>query len=806
MKKKVLFIVPVLFGLFLASCGTEQENTNSNGGGSEGSSTTSENSSSGSSSSSSSSSSDNSTSSSSSSSSETIQYTITFKDEEDHLLESKKWDEGSIPSYTYRKNDTEEWDYTVLGWSNSLGGEVIELPIVSEDATYWAVVNKEKQQYTISFFNENGTQIKSDVLEYGAQPSCDYRGPEDTSEWDYTFVGWSTSKGGSALTSIPTVRGDANYYAVVSSNKQKYNVSFYNEEGTLLNKVNYSYGDTPSYTYTKTDTQEWKYVMHGWSKTLGGEALTSLPKVTADAEYYAVVTKTKQKYTITFDSRGGNTVSSITAEYGSSVEEPSKPTKDNYKFVAWSYDTDGAQKVTWPLTLKKNEKLYANWNEVVDIKAYLQSLMAIMNQDPYGYIPDTMKPDNSSNHVTNPDELNYNFENFTDVSSIKYGGFGEQWHMVIENIKESERFYSVISLSETVINSSVVLFNNYLDNNPGSTASHTLNEAEYTASIEYKSGVLKYTIQLKSSINIPLFGEVNPLIQMTYDISTKEKAALVELNENNAMRYVVSNDSYTFALMYGVTAVNRKAYFTVSKDDNDEVTGHIYEFVQFKDKDMVPSCADFYIDDEYTSVVGNKASGMPGFTGYINELYKTNVGKLLGYEVRESFTKWGISATYYTLWFNLNNITGINNVKAIKNDESSFGLGANNNHDIYLNNSDSIFEPTYNKKAFVSTSRKYDVEIRKQYFYGYSEGKLVEYETEIPMMFIQADHDGYTNYTDFHKDILSKSGIDANVNLSSTYVSKIEADHASLIDVFARNKDNITGDYIGTFIDPLDIE
>ena len=53
----------------------------------------------------------------------------------------------------------------------------------------------------------------------------------------------------------------------------------------------------------------------------------------------------------------------------------------------------------------------------------------------------------------------------------------------------------------------------------------------------------------------------------------------------------------------------------------------------------MPACADFYIDDEYTSVVGNKASGIVGFAGYINELYETQEGKLLGYKVRETFEK-----------------------------------------------------------------------------------------------------------------------------------------------------------------------
>lgn len=579
---------------------------------------------------------------------------------------------------------------------------------------------------------------------------------------------------------------------------QQFTITFKDEEDKVLESKKWDKGAKPSYSYTKQDTQEWDYTVEGWSSSLGGEVI-EIPVVSADATYWAVVNKVKQKYTITFESNGGTSVSAITEDYGASISEPIEPTKDDYKFVAWSYDTDSKQKVTWPLTLTKDEKLYANWNEVINIKSYLKTLMDAVKHDPNSYIPDAMKSSNSNNHVTAA-QVNYDFTNFTNVSDIKYGGFGEQWRMVIDNIAESERFYSILSLGEAAINASVALFNNYLDNNPGDTATHTLKETAYTAKLDFSKNVLSYTIQYKTNFNIPLFGEVLPQIDMTYNISTLEKAVRIQLSENNAMRYVVTDNSYVFALEYGLSAVSRKAYLQLNRKEDESIEGHIYEYIQYKDKDLMPACADFYINDTYVSVVGNKASGMPGFTGYINELYKASEGKLLGYEVRETFTKWGVEATYHTLWFNLNNITGINNVKAIKNEESTFGLGANNNHDIYLNNSSSIFEPTYNTKLVVKTSRKYDVELRKQYFYGYNEGKLAEYEVQIPMMFIQADHDGYTNFSDFPSDIKSKSGITASVNLSKTYLDRIQSDYAKLIDIFIAHKDSVTGEAITTYI------
>lgn len=428
-------------------------------------------------------------------------------------------------------------------------------------------------------------------------------------------------------------------------------------------------------------------------------------------------------------------------------------------------------------------------NEVtVDIKGFFTSLLDSLTNDPYSFIPDSMRPEEATKVAES--SVTYDFTNFTNVSSIKYGGYGEQWHMVIENIKESQRFYNITTLGTDVLTASRTLVSTFLDEYYGDTVSKTFNDGEsrFYSKIFFDGTTLKYNIQFLTGLTIPFFGTVTPQIDMEYVVEDNIKSARIQLSENNAMKYISSPDSYTFGLEYGVEQVSRKSYFTISKDENDAVEGHIYEYVQFKDKDLVPACADFYIDEDYASVVGNKASGMIGFDGYINELYLTDQGKLLGYEIKETKSL----VTYNTLWFNLNNISNITNVKAIKKESA----GDKNPHEIYLNNSASIFEPKYNTKLGVKTSRKYDVELRKQYFYGIVDGNVVEYETSIPMMFIQAGE----NFDTFESDILNTNGIAACVTLSNTYITKIEDDYATLIDTFIGNKDDMPSSSIVEFI------
>ena len=781
MNKKFLVFVPILLGVSLTACATNDVPSDSSSSSASSSSSTSSSDTSTSASSTDTSTTDTSLSTTDTTTTVTNQYTITFKDENGDLLESKKWDVGTTPSYSYSKTDTAEWDYTFEGWSLSLDGEVITIPSCSADATYFAVVSKVKKTYQIKFFDEKGTLIQTDTLEYGAQPACSYTGPTDTLEWNYTFRGWSTTRyGGMVLPSIPTVSGNANYYARVESNVQTYSITFAENNGYVLHKADYPYGSTPSYTYETSSSAEWEYTFLGWATTPNGTPLASLPAVSGEATYYAQVNQVKKQYTITFHSNGGSSVASITKDYGTQVNEPTKPSKDGYRFVGWTTDTAGQNAVSWPYTINKNIDMYAQWNEKVDIKGYFKILMDVMDQDPYSYIPDAMRPENEDNHVTSSD-VNYNFENFTNVSSIKYGGHGEQWHMVLNNIKESERFYNVLTIGEAAITSSVLLFNNYLDNNPDDTASHSLNETTYTASLDFHNSLLTYSIQYKTNLTIPFFGDVMPQVDMSYNLTTLEKTVRINLTENNAMKYVVTPNEYKFGIEYGVESVSRVGYFNISKDeDTNKVTGHISEFVQYKDKDLVPACADFYIDDEYVTAVGNKASGLVGFTNYISELYRTKSGKMLGYEIQETLSK----ITYNTLWFNLNNITGINNVKHL---DDKF----------YVNNSaDEFVAKKVGGPSLKTGSRRYDIEERLQYFYGKDGDDLVEYETSIPMMFVQEEQ-----LSTFSADVNEKNSyLNVAINLSSTYLTKIEDDYDNLVPTFIENKDSITSEIIEDFI------
>ena len=78
--------------------------------------------------------------------------------------------------------------------------------------------------------------------------------------------------------------------------------------------------------------------------------------------------KVETTYTITFDSRGGSEVKSITAEAGAKIEAPTAPTKEGYIFGGWYESSDNGTTLSetpfeFTYMPARVFTLYAKWGE-----------------------------------------------------------------------------------------------------------------------------------------------------------------------------------------------------------------------------------------------------------------------------------------------------------------------------------------------------------------------------------------------------------------------------------------------------------
>ena len=134
-------------------------------------------------------------------------HTVTW--EAGDVTKTSVWLHGAVPSYDgtpYRSSDGSN-SYTFRGWAASPDGEALEnLPAVTADVTYYALFQATERKYAVAWDIDGA--VRTEYYSYGATPV--YPGESDparasTTEYDFTFTGWSPA--------IGEVTADVTYYA-----------------------------------------------------------------------------------------------------------------------------------------------------------------------------------------------------------------------------------------------------------------------------------------------------------------------------------------------------------------------------------------------------------------------------------------------------------------------------------------------------------------------------------------------------------------------------------------------------------------
>ncbi|MBU5256650.1 InlB B-repeat-containing protein [Tissierella praeacuta] len=74
-------------------------------------------------------------------------------------------------------------------------------------------------------------------------------------------------------------------------------------------------------------------------------------------------TEEKRKYTINFNTNGGNAMPSIEVEEGQKLIKPTDPTKEGHKFIGWYEDSNLTKEFSFATPITKDITLYAKWEE-----------------------------------------------------------------------------------------------------------------------------------------------------------------------------------------------------------------------------------------------------------------------------------------------------------------------------------------------------------------------------------------------------------------------------------------------------------
>ncbi|MCI6123510.1 MAG: InlB B-repeat-containing protein [Christensenellaceae bacterium] len=227
---------------------------------------------------------------------------------------------NKLPSYGENnptKAATAEYKYEFIGWDP-------ELKPATEDATYTAKFREEPIIYTITW-NVDGTGT-DDSFAYGAEITA----PAAPTKEGYTFTGWMIAEG----EMLPETMPAKNIVATAQWAKNKYKLTF-EAEGYGGEPDDVEWGTT---IHAPASVSKEGHTLEGWYYTDGEEEkkfdfeADKMPMhdLTLTAKW------TINQYTITFDTDGGNTIDSITLDYGTAITAPEAPTKDGYTFKEWS--------------------------------------------------------------------------------------------------------------------------------------------------------------------------------------------------------------------------------------------------------------------------------------------------------------------------------------------------------------------------------------------------------------------------------------------------------------------------------------
>ena len=139
-------------------------------------------------------------------------------------------------------------------------------------------------------------------------------------------------------------------------------------------EVTDKFGYSTVYTATITITPKANYTVKGIAENgytvSGAQTVTNeADSATITAVYAATGSKSSggsgstKRYTVSFNTNGGNKITSQTVAKNNSVKEPTAPIKENFEFAGWYTDKELTTKYNFTEKVTKSFTLYAKWTE-----------------------------------------------------------------------------------------------------------------------------------------------------------------------------------------------------------------------------------------------------------------------------------------------------------------------------------------------------------------------------------------------------------------------------------------------------------
>ena len=215
----------------------------------------------------------------------------------------------------------------------------------------------EEKKVTVSFNVDGGSSLENVVVSKGEKINEPTITREKTEQYTYTFSGWYINSDFSTKFNFnDSITENITLYAKWDKTVNKYDITWLDEDDSVLKTEKVEYGVIPSFTPAEKDNQEFDYTFVGWDVTPTA--------VTKNATYKAMYTKAKNAYNVIW-MNGNNVLKAEKVEYGVTPSYVgANPTKEatleyTYEFTGWTPTVDAVTgDVTYTATFKEIKNKY----------------------------------------------------------------------------------------------------------------------------------------------------------------------------------------------------------------------------------------------------------------------------------------------------------------------------------------------------------------------------------------------------------------------------------------------------------------
>ena len=269
------------------------------------------------------------------------------------------------------ENPTRE-QFTFVGWSATAEGEAIaEFGTIASDTAFYALWEAQDTTavpvtFTATWYMNNGTDsvFATSTLAQGDNIAAPAENPERE---QFTFVGWSATADGEAITEFGKIASDTAFFALWEAIEDttvipvKFTATWLMNNGTdsIFIKDTLTQGDSISAPMGTPERKGYSFL--GWSAATNGSLVSEFGTIVSDTTFYAAWLK--NKCLVTWMLEQNKEFKTDTLAFGDAIHAPAEnPEREHYVFKGWAMAGDSV--IVDFGTAQSNETFfYAVWQD-----------------------------------------------------------------------------------------------------------------------------------------------------------------------------------------------------------------------------------------------------------------------------------------------------------------------------------------------------------------------------------------------------------------------------------------------------------